>query len=167
MDEKFARMIVLEESRNQDYFHPQEPPASFFAGKNPSCGDDLGFYLKEEPKDQVSSLSYQGHGCAISKASSSLMCQLLEGKSIEESLALARLFIQMIQRGPDSLTEEEKDRLGDAMALEGVANMPARAKCATLPWHTLLKEYLPEEAQGMDDDLIPDDDVIPDDDILP
>lgn len=95
------------------------------------------------------------------------MCQLLEGKSIEESLALARLFIQMIQRGPDSLTEEEKDRLGDAMALEGVANMPARAKCATLPWHTLLKEYLPEEAQGMDDDLIPDDDVIPDDDILP
>lgn len=104
-------------------------------GKNPSCGDDIELFLKW--KDGViEDASYTGIGCAISEASVSIMIDLVRGKTSGEARELCRVFLNMIQHIP--LSNEELEKLNEAAALAGVSNMPARVKCATIPWHTLV-----------------------------
>lgn len=103
-------------------------------GKNPSCGDEITLYLKVENGIIVDG-SYTGAGCAISQASVSIMIDQIRGKTVEEAKELTNLFLNMIRKFP--LTEEEIKKLDEAAALANIANMPARVKCATMPWHTL------------------------------
>ena len=80
-------------------------------------------------------MSFTGHGCAISQASTSIMIDTLRGKTIEEAREIIKLFIEMIKR--EITDEEELKKLEDAIAFKNVSNMTARVKCALLAWHTM------------------------------
>ena len=97
-------------------------------GVNPSCGDDIVLYLKLDQDEKIGEASFDGDGCAISQASSDIMCDLIIGKKKDEALRLSEVFLRMI-RG--KITEEEKGMLED------ISHMPARVKCAVLAWRTM------------------------------
>ena len=80
-------------------------------------------------------MAFNGHGCAISQASTSIMIDTLKGKTIEEAQDIIKTFIQMIKR--ETTDEEKLKKLEDAIAFKNLSNMPARVKCALLAWHTL------------------------------
>jgi nitrogen fixation NifU-like protein len=101
-------------------------------GYNPLCGDRLTVYLRVE-NGRVSDASFVGAGCAISKASASLMTDAVKGKTLDEVQELFASFQRMITRSPD----EAIDDLGKLSVLAGVRQFPVRVKCASLPWHTL------------------------------
>lgn len=109
-------------------------------GHNPSCGDDITLELKLDG-DYIEDAAFSGSGCAISQASTSIMIDLIKGKSVEEALELVETFIAMIKKEIDD--QQELRKLKDAMALKNISNMPARVKCAVLSWHTL-REALQE-----------------------
>lgn len=104
-------------------------------GHNPSCGDDITLELVFDG-DSICDAAFEGSGCAISQASTSIMIDLIKGRTIEEALHLTELFLGMIRREnkDDALLEEE---LQEAYILKNISNMPARVKCAVLAWHTL------------------------------
>ncbi len=114
-------------------------------GVNPSCGDDITLYMKLDG-DVIKAASYDGSGCAISQASVDMMVDQILGKNKEEAIKLAGTFMGMIK---GEITDEESiEALDEAAALQDVAHMPARVKCAVLGWHTM-QEMLehPEKAQ--------------------
>ncbi len=115
--------------------HELEEASLEMPGKNPSCGDDIRLYLKLED-GVIADASYTGVGCAISQASVSIMIDMVRDKTLEEAEELCQLFLRMIRQAP--LSDEEIELLEEAVALSNVSNMPARVKCATMPWHTLL-----------------------------
>lgn len=126
--------MILEESRNTANKHILESATNIEKGHNPSCGDEITLQL--DIRDGIiNDASFVGVGCAISQASTSMMIDLIRGKSLEEAQNLAKTFIGMIKR--DINDEEELEILGDAKAFENISNMPARVKCAVLAWHTL------------------------------
>ena len=102
-------------------------------GYNPSSGDDITMKLKLADGVVVDG-AFQGSGCAISQASADMMLDLVIGKSEEEALRLADIFLRMIK---GTASEEEIDELEEAGVLQDVSHMPARVKCAVLGWHTL------------------------------
>ncbi len=103
-------------------------------GHNPSCGDEISLEV-EFQGDIIKDLSFTGTGCAISQASTSMMIDLIKGRSKEEALNLIETFLGMIKR--EAYKEEDLEVLGDAVVLQNISNMPARVKCAVLAWHTL------------------------------
>ncbi len=103
-------------------------------GHNPSCGDDITLEVKMNG-DIIEDLSFTGHGCAISQASTSIMIDLLKGRTKQEAIELINIFLKMIKR--EDVTEEEQQRLENAIALKNISNMPARVKCAELAWYTM------------------------------
>ncbi len=103
-------------------------------GHNPSCGDDISLELKFDG-DIIEEAAFTGSGCAISQASTSMMIDLITGKSKKEALELVETFIGMIKR--EVTDNQQLEVLEDAIALKNISNMPARVKCAVLAWHTL------------------------------
>ncbi|MGL4656153.1 MAG: Fe-S cluster assembly sulfur transfer protein SufU [Sarcina sp.] len=103
-------------------------------GHNPSCGDEIQIQVKYDG-DVISDIAFTGTGCAISQASTSMMIDLVKGKTKEEAQELINTFISMIKR--EIKDEEQLEVLEDAMVLQNISNMPARVKCAVLAWHTL------------------------------
>ena len=130
--------LIMEHNKNSRNKHPLEASDLKEHGHNPNCGDDITLELKFEG-DTISDAAFTGSGCAISQASTSIMIDLIKGKSIEKGLSLVETFIGMIKK--DIKDPEELRKLRDAMALKNISNMPARVKCAVLSWHTL-KEAL-------------------------
>lgn len=114
--------------------HALEDASLEMPGRNPSCGDEITLFIKLED-GIIADASFTGVGCAISQASVSIMIDLVRGKTPQEAKELCQLFLRMIRHSP--LTEEELEKLDEAAALSNVSNMPARVKCATMPWHTL------------------------------
>jgi len=104
-------------------------------GFNPLCGDDITVYLRLDG-DVIADVSFQGSGCAISKASASLMTESVKGKTAADARALLERFQRMIMSSPDSPALDQ-DHLGKLAAFAGVRQFPARVKCASLAWHTL------------------------------
>lgn len=105
-------------------------------GHNPNCGDEIKIELKlSEDKNIIEDMSFTGHGCAISQASTSMMIDLLKGKSIDEVKKIIEVYLKMIRR--EEITKEEEILLKDVVAFKNISNMPARVKCALLAWHTL------------------------------
>ncbi len=102
-------------------------------GHNPLCGDQVHITLHTS-NGLIDQIAFEGHGCAISTASASLMTEAVKGKSLEEAEAIFREFQAMVT-SPDS--EDVHEELGEMIALAGVRDYPVRIKCATLPWHTL------------------------------
>jgi len=101
-------------------------------GYNPLCGDRLTVYLRVE-NGRIQDASFQGSGCAISKASASLMTECVKGQTVEEAEALFGRFHRMITRAAD----DPVDDLGKLSVLAGVRAFPMRVKCATLAWHAM------------------------------
>ena len=106
-------------------------------GVNPSCGDDIVLRLKLDG-DIISDAAFTGSGCAVSQASADIMAGLVVGLTKEKALHLSELFFKMI-RG--SISDEELEELDEAGALQDIAHMPARAKCALLGWRTLNEAF--------------------------
>lgn len=105
-------------------------------GHNPSCGDDIQLDICIED-GKVAKMRFHGVGCAISQASTSMMIELLEGKTLGEAMTLADTFIKMIKK--EITSEEELAVLEDAITFQAISTMPARVKCAVLSWYTLKK----------------------------
>ncbi|MFU2204742.1 Fe-S cluster assembly sulfur transfer protein SufU [Streptococcus hyovaginalis] len=106
---------------------------------NPTCGDVIFLSLKYD-EDVISDIAFEGHGCSISVASSSMMTDLVLHKTKQEALELAHIFSEMVQGQQD----DRQKALGDAAFLAGVSKFPQRIKCATLSWNALT-EVLSEE----------------------
>ena len=105
-------------------------------GHNPNCGDEIKIELKlSSDKKTIEDMSFSGHGCAISQASTSIMIDTLKGKSISEAKEIINIYLKMIRR--ENITKEESIKLKDAILFKNISNMPARVKCALLSWHTL------------------------------
>ena len=107
-------------------------------GHNPLCGDKVHIFLKIDENKNVSDISFEGEGCAISMASASIMTDLMKEKKANEVKELIEDFLKMIKDNPEMnskiISEDEKTKL---MSLSGVKQYPMRVKCATLAWHTL------------------------------
>ena len=107
-------------------------------GNNPLCGDNVHVYLRLNENKKVEDIAFEGHGCAISMASASIMTDMVRGKEEKEVKETVSDFLGMIKE-KDSLEtnilkDDEKTKL---MSLSGVKQYPMRVKCATLSWHTL------------------------------
>ena len=136
------REIVNEHNLHPGHKYDLPAATHIRQGVNPTCGDDINLQLSVGEDGVIGEASFNGSGCAVSQASADIMLDLIEGKTKEEALALADAFLAMV-RG--SATDEQRELLDEAAALEDVAHMPARAKCATLGWHTLEKILRGEE----------------------
>jgi nitrogen fixation NifU-like protein len=130
----FYNEILTEHNINPFHKHELEDATDQLEGVNPSCGDDIILKLKVGDDGKIVDGSFVGDGCAISQASADMMLDLVIGKTKEEALRLADIFIRMIK---GDVTPEEKDELEEAGILEDISHMPARVKCAVLGWHTL------------------------------
>ena len=103
-------------------------------GHNPNCGDEIKLEVKLNG-DVIEDMAFTGHGCAISQSSTSVMIDVLKGKTIKEAKDIIETFINMIKR--EIKDEKELEKLEDAIAFKNISNMPARVKCALLAWHTM------------------------------
>ncbi len=129
----FYNEILTEHNIRPEHKHDLPDANIVLEGVNPSCGDDIWLKLKVE-NGVVEDGAFVGDGCAISQASADIMLDMIVGRTKDEALHYADLFLKMIQ---GSATPEEIDELEEAGALQDVAHMPARVKCAVLGWHTL------------------------------
>ena len=125
--------LILDHNRNPRNFGKLEGANRSAEGFNPLCGDKVTLYLRVEG-DRIQEIGFQGSGCAISRASASLMTATLRGRSRAEAEGLFEKFHQLVtgKGGPDGGPE-----LGKLAAFAGVSEFPVRVKCATLAWHTL------------------------------
>jgi nitrogen fixation protein NifU and related proteins len=126
--------VVIDHSRRPRNFRKPEGANRTAEGVNPLCGDEITLYLKLS-RDVIEDIGFQGAGCAISKASASLMTAALKNKTKAEAEALFERVHSMLSEGPSS--KVDPDELGKLAVLSGVWEFPARVKCATLAWHTL------------------------------
>ncbi|WP_223642490.1 Fe-S cluster assembly sulfur transfer protein SufU [Corallococcus sp. EGB] len=125
--------VVLEHSKRPRNFRVVEGATCAAEGYNPLCGDQLSVTLKLED-GVIRDIGFQGQGCAISKASASLMTGAVKDKTREEAQALFERVHALVTEGPDNVDVES---LGKLAVLSGVSEFPARVKCASLAWHTL------------------------------
>ncbi len=125
---------ILEHNKNPRNFREIEGADREALGNNPLCGDALRVYVKVDG-DTVSDVAFKGSGCAISKASASMMTQAVKGRTREEVEELFNEFHGMVTGGLD--VEAEESHLGNLRIFAGVLEFPARVKCASLSWHTL------------------------------
>lgn len=124
--------VILDHNRRPRNFRVLDQPSHHAEGYNPLCGDRLMLYLKVDG-DVVTEVGFQGSGCAISRASASLMTDEVRGKPVAEVRALFERFHRMVTTAPDIAVED----LGKLSVLAGVREFPVRVKCASLAWHTL------------------------------
>jgi nitrogen fixation NifU-like protein len=125
--------VVLDHSKRPRNFRAMEDATSSAQGFNPLCGDQLTLYLKMDG-GVVKEVSFVGQGCAISRASASLLTSAVKDRSKEEALALFEKVHLLVTEGPGKVHPEE---VGKLAVLSGVSEFPARVKCASLAWHTL------------------------------
>lgn len=126
--------VILDHNKNPRNFREIEAATQTADGNNPLCGDALRVYV-EMDGDKVKDVAFKGSGCAISKASASMMTQTVKGKTREEAEILFSEFQKMVTGELDAETDE--NHLGRLKIFAGVLEFPARVKCASLSWHTL------------------------------
>ncbi|HEY7304119.1 MAG TPA: SUF system NifU family Fe-S cluster assembly protein [Bryobacteraceae bacterium] len=123
--------LIIDHSKRPRNFHRLEDPKRTAQGYNPLCGDKITLDVKLE-NNHIGDIGFQGSGCAISTASASLMTESVKGKTLQEADVLFDKFHSLI-------TNDKADAsgMGKLAVFSGVREFPARAKCATLAWHTL------------------------------
>ena len=124
--------VILDHNRRPRNYSALPTANRVGSGNNPMCGDQITVYVRLEG-DRIADVSFQGSGCAISKASTSLMTVNLKGKTIAEAEAIYAGVHQFLTSG-----KVAEDDMSDLAALAGVHQFPARIKCATLGWHAAL-----------------------------
>ena len=138
----FYNEILKDHNLHPGHKHDLPDANLVLEGVNPSCGDDIWLKLKVED-GRITDGAFVGDGCAISQASADMMLDLIIGKSEEEAMKLAEIFLRMIK---GEVTDEEMDQLEEASVLKDISHMPARVKCAVLGWHTM-EEMLKTEKE--------------------
>jgi len=128
------QQVILEHNKKPRNFGKLDPCTHYAHGLNPLCGDDIEITLVVED-GIVQDLKFQGHGCAISQASSSLMTVNVKGKPVAEAEKMVEQFREMIRGKLDPATDPHI--LGKLTLFQGVKDLPSRVKCAVLPWATL------------------------------
>jgi nitrogen fixation NifU-like protein len=129
--------VILDHNRHPRNFGALDSADRKVDGHNPLCGDKITLFLRVDG-DRIADVSFVGAGCAISKASASLMTDAVKGKTIQEAAALFESFHQMVMSGADGPTDPDLlGRVGKLAVFLGVSEYPTRVKCATLAWHTL------------------------------
>jgi len=133
MLETIYRELILDHYRKPRNKGPLADPTVTVSMRNPLCGDEVDLMLDVE-NDRIADVRFTGQGCSISQASVSMMTEALKGKTLDEAIDLERRFLGLM-RGEEGPREDR--RLGDLRALEGVAKLPVRIKCALLGWNAL------------------------------
>jgi nitrogen fixation NifU-like protein len=126
--------LILDHQRRPRNYGRLDPADRQARGVNPLCGDQLSLYLRLEG-DRIADLSFEGTGCAISKASASMMTERLKGRSLAEAQQIFERFHALVTG--EAPAEDAEESLGKLAVFAGVREFPARVKCATLCWHTL------------------------------
>jgi nitrogen fixation NifU-like protein len=130
--------LILDHGKHPRNFRAVENANREALGHNPLCGDRLTLHLRVDSHNIIRDVGFQGSGCAISMASSSMMTEMLMNKSVHDAEQLFHFAHNLCtghdSAAPETLPEDDRDRLG---ALSGVRHYPMRVKCATLAWHTL------------------------------
>jgi nitrogen fixation NifU-like protein len=125
--------VVLEHSKRPRNYRAMEDATATAQGFNPLCGDQLTLFLKVQD-GVVKEVSFVGQGCAISKASASLLTGAVKDRTAAEAMGLFQKVHLLVTEGPSKVSPEE---VGKLAVLSGVSEFPARVKCASLAWHTL------------------------------
>ncbi|MDP3696860.1 MAG: SUF system NifU family Fe-S cluster assembly protein [Candidatus Taylorbacteria bacterium] len=133
--EDLYREIIIDHCRNPRNYYVLENAHRKVDGHNPLCGDSLTVYLNLE-NGVIQNISFQGSGCAISRASASLMTRNTKGKTVEDAEKLFNAVHLLVTKGPDAVGNVET--LGELAAFSGVYKFPSRVKCATLAWQALI-----------------------------
>lgn len=136
--------VILDHGRKPRNFGKLEGANREAEGLNPLCGDHYHLFLKVDG-DRIAGASFEGSGCAISKASASLMTSAVKGRTVEEARALFDRFHALVTEGPDKV---DLEALGKLAVLKGVVAFPTRVKCASLAWHTLHNALRARPADG-------------------
>jgi nitrogen fixation NifU-like protein len=125
--------MILDNGRNPRNFRAMPDATAQAEGLNPLCGDHYHVFLRLDG-GRIADVSFQGSGCAISKASASLMTAAVKGRTVAEAERLFEAVHTLVTRGPEHVDPGE---LGKLAVLSGVSEFPTRVKCASLAWHTL------------------------------
>ncbi len=125
--------VILDHNRAPQNFRRMENANRRVEGNNPLCGDRLTVWLRVED-GVINDAAFQGSGCAISKASASLMTSAVKGKTREEAEALFERFHRLVT---GSMEQAEVESLGKLAAFSGLSEFPIRVKCASLSWHAM------------------------------
>ncbi|MDH4129891.1 MAG: SUF system NifU family Fe-S cluster assembly protein [Spirochaetota bacterium] len=130
------QQVILDHNKNPRNFRKLEDATHSCDGRNPLCGDEITLYIKISNDNVIEDISFFGSGCAISKASSSMMTTSLKGKSVDDAKIMFNEFHKMVigEFEPD----ENEHHLGKLTIFIGVREFPSRTKCASLAWHTLI-----------------------------
>ena len=130
--------IILEHGKSPRNFGKCEKYTHQAKGHNPLCGDQVQVYLKLNKENKVENLSFEGSGCAISIASTSIMTESVKGKDLGITKKIIIDFLNMIKNTQEIKSNDlDDDQKTKIMSLSGVKQYPMRVKCATLAWHTL------------------------------
>lgn len=125
------QQLIIDHSRHPHNFGVLDPHTHSGQGYNPLCGDRITLYMLVE-EGVIREIKFEGSGCAISKASASIMTTVLKGRTVDEARTMFRNFRQMATTG-----EVATDQPAKLKVLSGVHKYPARVKCAMLAWHTM------------------------------
>jgi nitrogen fixation NifU-like protein len=131
--EELYQEVILDHSRRPRNFGKLADAAVLVHGDNPACGDEIHLGVKFDESGGLQDIKFNGHGCAISQASASLMTMKLKGKNRDEAMSMLRAFHDLVT----SEATEASRALGDLRLMEGVRKFPQRVKCAMLAWRAL------------------------------
>jgi len=130
------QQVILDHNKNPRNFRRPEATNREQQGHNPLCGDELQIYLYVDADDVIQDIGFEGSGCAISKASASLMTDALKGKPAAAARDLFERFHQVVTGEVEEELADDAD-IGKLVVFAGVREFPMRVKCATLAWHTM------------------------------
>ena len=125
--------LILEHAKAPRNYREMGQPAAKAEGYNPLCGDRCTVFINSQG-GVIQDIAFQGAGCAISKASASMMTQSLKGKTLQEAEEMFKAFHGLVTGKPQN---GDAPDIGKLKVFAGVSEFPARVKCATLAWHTL------------------------------
>lgn len=129
--------LILDHNARPRNFGPLDGATHNAEGFNPTCGDQITVHMQIDG-DVITGIAFEGQGCAISKASASLMTEKLSGQKLHDAQELFAAFHTLLTQDADGVTHTDANpRLGKLLAFSGVRAFPMRVKCATLAWHTL------------------------------
>lgn len=135
-ENELYQQVILDHNKKPRNFREMPEATHSCHGFNPLCGDDYTIYLKINDDEVIEDVSFMGSGCAISKASSSLMTGFLIGKKIDETKAVFGEFHKMVLGEMDP--DQQEHHLGKLALFKGIREFPSRIKCASLSWHSMM-----------------------------
>lgn len=133
--DELYKQVILDHNKSPRNFGVLDKYSHHAEGHNPLCGDEVDITLDVQD-GVIKDIKFSGSGCAISKASASIMTTLIKGKTVDEAKKLFKEFHEIITKDPEA--QIDFDESGKLVVFAGVREFPARVKCASLPWHTLM-----------------------------